>query len=200
MRSRGVMIVFLTLLLAATASWADKKSDKKADPKKKTTQTPPAQTSEYMNADQGEKDTVWIEYRQNGRQIMADIWLANDQPLAGGQIPLRFGNGKAPLVVDSVVWDAKRAGHFDMKNDGVDSLLQTMRIGFIADLSGRRPPLDIGRGKLLTVYFTLKSNSPYDLTLDTLTLSGSYNLLMVDGAAATATVIFRQETTKFRTK
>ncbi len=188
MRFRSLLVALLFFCLAFASAWAQKgekaPSSKTSKAVPKTAQTKP--------------DSVWFEFKQTGNQVVADLFLFNDQPLAGGQIPLRFGNGKAPLTVDSVQFDPKRAGKFDFKNGGIDSVNQTMRIGFISDLSGRKPPLEPGRGKLLTIFFSLKSDKPYEMVLDTLTLPGGYAFLLADVSAQTTPALFK--TGKFKTK
>jgi hypothetical protein len=144
-----------------------------------------------LKVSHGQADKIWIEVNPaSGNKVVADVYVENDQPVAGGQIPLRYGNGKAPVDVDSVVFDAARAGKFDIKNDGIDSVSQTLRIGFIADISGRRPPLQAGKGKLLSIYFNIKSAEPYQVQVDTVTLSGGYSLLLVDQAAESIPATF----------
>jgi hypothetical protein len=85
-----------------------------------------------------------------------------------------------------------------MKNEGIDTLTQTMRIGFLADITGRKPPLEPGQGKLLTIYLSLKTEKPYEVVLDTTTLGGGYVLGMYDQSAQTIPLAFK--TGKFKTK
>src|SRR4030065_1361503 len=97
---RSLLVALLFFCLTFASAWAVKgekaSSGKTSKAVPKTEQTKP--------------DTVWFEFRQTGNKVIADLFLYNDQPLAGGQIPLRFGNGKAPLTLDSVQFDPKRAG------------------------------------------------------------------------------------------
>jgi hypothetical protein len=187
MRFRSLVTAVLFLTLIAAAALAQKGEQPNLNQNQPTLKISHAKT-----------DTLWVEFKQSGKQLVADLMLFNDQAIAGGQIPLRFGNGKAPLVVDSVVYDSKRAGKFDVTNIGADTASQTLRLGFIADISGRRPPLEAGRGKIMTIYFTLKANKPQEVVVDTVTLAGGYSFLFADQAAQTIPVAFK--TGKFKTK
>ncbi|OGC76181.1 MAG: hypothetical protein A2Z27_05805 [candidate division Zixibacteria bacterium RBG_16_50_21] len=190
MRFRSLVTAVLFLTLIAAAALAQKKEQPNLN-----------QNQPTLKINHAKTDTVWFEFKQQGKQLTADLMLFSDQPIAGGSIPVKFGNGKAPLSVDSVVFDAKRAGRFDIRNDGVDdsvNIRQAIRLGFIADLSGRKPPLEAGRGKLLTLYFTLKTDRPYEVVLDTTTMSGGYQFQLVDPAAGTIPAAFK--TGKFKTK
>jgi len=183
----GLFLSILTFL-----AWAQK------GPRPDLSQTP----QPVLKIEHAKPDTIWFEFKQTGNKLMADLLLFNDQPIAGGQIPLKFGNGKSPLAVDSVVFDKKRAGKFDMTNDGakdpVNRANQTLRIGFLADISGRKPPLEVGKGKLLTIYFSLKTDKAYEVEVDTTTLAGGYSFLFADQAAQNIPAVFKKG--KFKTK
>lgn len=149
------------------------------------------QSQSKKKVSHGQADKIWIELNQvSENKVVADVYVENDQPVAGGQIPLRYGNGKSPVDVDSVVFDAVRAGKFDVKNDGIDSASQILRLGFLADISGRKSPLQASKGKLISIYFNIKSEEPYQVQVDTLTLSGGYSLLLVDQLAESIPVTF----------
>src|SRR3970040_2232114 len=108
-KSLGWTVALLILFLSLT--YAQKKDEK----------VQLGQSSEpTLKVDHAKADTLWFEFKQNGNKLVADLMLFSDQPIAGGQIPLKFGNGKAPLAVDSVKFDSKRAGKFDLTHSGLD--------------------------------------------------------------------------------
>lgn len=189
MRFRIITISLAILLLTCSLAFAQKGEQPQL-----------GQNQPQLKINHGKTDTLWIEFKQDGKQVVADVMLFNDQPIAGGQIPIKYGNGKSPIQVDSVVFDSKRAGKFDVANgtEGIDKATQTVRIGFLADISGRKPPLEPGKGRLLSIYLSLKSEKPYEVVLDTATLAGGYSLMMADQAAQTIPLAFK--TGKFKTK
>ena len=191
MQRKILTALIFALTLALTIAWAQKEDKLQLKGK----QPEPEHTLKINHA---KPDTVWVEYKQAGKKLMADVYVFSDQPIAGGQIPLKFGNGKSPLSVDSVVFDKARTAKFDITNDGIDNAQQILRIGFLADISGRKPPLLAGRGKLLTIYFDLKTDQPYEVVVDTATLTGGYDLLLADQAAQNIPVTFKKS--KFKTK
>ncbi len=191
MRFKSFLIALAALFLLTSLAFAQK--GKKKEDKVQLQQT----TTPALKIDHAKTDTLWFEFKQTGTKVMADLFIFNDEPIAGGQIPLKFGNGKSPLDVDSVVFDKNRAARFDVTNASPDTM-QSLRIGFIADISGRKPPLEAGKGRLLTIYFNLKTDKPYEVVLDTTTLVGGFTLLFADQAAQTIPVAFKAG--KFKTK
>jgi hypothetical protein len=191
MRFKSFLIA-LTALFLLTSLASAQKGEKKGDKVQLQQTTTPA-----LKINHAKTDTLWFEFKQTGNKVMADLFIFNDEPIAGGQIPLSFGNGKSPIDVDSVVFDKNRAARFDVTNASPDTM-QSLRIGFIADISGRKPPLEAGKGRLLTIYFNLKTDKPYEVVLDTTTLVGGFSLLFADQAAQTIPVAFK--TGKFKTK
>ena len=191
MRFKSFLIASTALFLLTSLASAQK-GEKKED-KVQLQQS----TSPTLKINHAKPDTLWFEFKQTGNKVMADLFVFNDEPIAGGQIPLRFGNGKSPIDVDSVVFDKKRAARFDVTNASPDTM-QSLRIGFIADISGRKPPLEAGKGRLLTIYFNLKTDKSYEVVLDTTTLAGGFSLLFADQAAQTIPVAFKAG--KFKTK
>ncbi len=188
-QGRTIIMSLVTLLLTCSLAFAQKGEQPQL-----------SQNQPQLKVNHAKTDTVWFEFKQDGKKVVAEVMLFNDQPIAGGQIPLKYGNGKSPIEVDSVVFDSKRAGKFDVANgtEGIDKATQTIRIGFLADISGRKPPLEPGKGRLLSIYLSLKTDKPFEVVLDTTSLTGGYSLMMADQAAQTIPVAFK--TGKFKTK
>jgi hypothetical protein len=95
-------------------------------------------------------------------------------------IPLRFGDGKAPLYCDSVIFTGTRVDYFQLKSALIDTANQTILIGLIADLSGKVPTLAEGKGNVATIYFTVKKGAKRGgVTIDTTFISPSNTLKLV---------------------
>ena len=99
---------------------------------------------------------------------MASVSVFNDEDLAAMTLAFRFGNGKTPIRCDSVSFRGTRTEDFAMKTQFVDTVLQTVLIGLISDMSGSKPPLEKGNGEVARMYFTFPKNQKFqDFFLDT---------------------------------
>ena len=110
--------------------------------------------------------TVFQEEKSN--QVMASVWVFNDEELAAMTLPFRYGDGKSPLRCDSIkFWDT-RTMFFDMKTELIDTARQAVLIGLIADMSGQRPPMKKGDGEVAKIYFTIPKGAKFqDFYMDT---------------------------------
>lgn len=160
-------------------------------------QAPLAQ-SQATKTDHGKVDTCYIEFTQKKDKVVAKVNIFNDQKLAGAAIPLKYGDGKAPLQVDSVSFLKTRVEGFAWKHGGfkentvLNDSLQAILIGLIANLGGSQLPLDKGNGAVAYVYFTLKTDKPYQVTLDTTSLPPNNTLLLVDPDAGVVPLAFKK--------
>jgi len=164
--------------------------------------TVPAQAQVKKTTDHGKADTCYIEITQKKDKLIAKVNIFNDQKLSGAAIPLKYGDGKAPLKVDSVSFLKTRVEGFAWKHGGftektvLNDSSQAILIGLIANLGGPQPPLDKGNGAVAYIYFTLKTDKPYQITLDTTSLPPNNSLMLVDPEAGVVPLIFRKGTFK----
>jgi len=148
--------------------------------------------------DHGKVDTCSIEFSQKKDKIIAKVNISNDQVLAGAAIPLKYGNGKEPLQVDSVSFAKTRTEGFAWKhartNDSVmvNDSLQAVLISLIANLGGAQPPMEKGKGAVANIYFTLKTNKPYEVQIDTTHLPPNNTLMFVDSEAQVVPLAFKK--------
>ncbi len=151
-------------------------------------------------ADHGKVDTCYIEFTQKQDKIIAKINLSNDQKLAGAAIPLKYGNGKTPLQVDSVTFSKSRTQGFawkearfkekDLNNDSLQAIL----IGLIANLGGAQQPLDKGKGPVAYIHFTVKTDKSFEVSLDTTSLPPNNTLMVIDVDAGVVPLAFKKGT------
>lgn len=127
----------------------------------------------------GKPDTCRIVVLQDEKsnQVMASVSVFNDEDLAAMTLPFRYGNGKSPIKVDSVIFWKTRSEYFDMKSQLLDTTRQTVLIGLIADMSGSRPPMKKGDGEVARIYFTLDKSSKFEDVLMDTTWVYPYNVL-----------------------
>jgi len=157
--------------------------------------TAPAQVKK---TDHGKIDTCYIEFTQKKDKLVAKVSIFNDQKLAGAAIPIKYGNGKAPLKVDSVSFLNTRVEGFAWKHGGftektvLNDSLQAILIGLIANLGGPQPPMDAGKGAVAYIHFTLKTDKPYLVTLDTTSVPPNNTLMLVDPDAQVVPLAFRK--------
>jgi len=157
----------------------------------------PAQ-GQLEKIDHGKVDTCYFEFTQKKDKLVAKVSIFNDQKLAGAAIPLKYGNGKAPLKVDSVSFLKTRVEGFAWKHGGfteknvLNDSTQAILIGLIANLGGPQPPLDKGNGAVAYIHFTLKTDKPYQVTLDTTSLPPNNTLMLVDPDAQVVPLSFKK--------
>ncbi|MCK4428001.1 MAG: hypothetical protein KAW16_05925 [candidate division Zixibacteria bacterium] len=110
-------------------------------------------------------------------QVMASVSISNNEELAAITLPFSYGNGDTPIRCDSIKFDKTRVEYFELKFPRIDTVKQTILLGLLPDLSGRKPPLKKGDGEVARIYFTLKKGAKFqDFFLDT-TLIRPFNRL-----------------------
>jgi hypothetical protein len=118
----------------------------------------------------GKPDTCRIITFQDEKknQVMASVWVFNDEELVAMTLPFRYGNGNTPIRCDSIRFGKTRVEYFEMKYPRIDTVDQTFLMGLLPDFSGNVPPLKKGKGEVARVYFTLKEGAKFqDFFLDT---------------------------------
>lgn len=117
----------------------------------------------------GKPDTCRIVVVQDEKsnQAVASVSVFNDEELAAMTLPFRYGSGKSPIRCDSIRFWNTRTLLFDMKTELVDTVRQTVLIGFIADMTGTKAPLEKGDGDVARIYFTLPKKEKFqDFVMD----------------------------------
>jgi hypothetical protein len=112
----------------------------------------------------GKPDKVEVVVKQvKPNQFALELGWDNDQKLAAMAFPLIVKGKDFKMHYDSVSWKG-RAEYFAVKSvHPVDSLQQVL-VGFLADITGETPPLEIGKGTVAKLFFT--ANSPTKKTFD----------------------------------
>jgi len=152
--------------------------------------------------DYGKMDTCYIEITQNKDKLVAKVSIFNDQKLAGAAIPIKYGDGKSPLKVDSVSFLKTRVEGFAWKHGGfqeqtvLNDSMQAVLIGLIANLGGPQPPLDKGNGPVAYIHFSLKTDKPYTVNLDTTSIPPNNTLMLVDPEAQVVPSAFKKGSIK----
>jgi hypothetical protein len=127
----------------------------------------------------GKPDTcrIAVEQDQKTGQGVIHVSVFNDENLAALTLPFSYGDGKSPVRCDSVRFRNTRSESFDMITANIDTVAQTVLIGLIADMTGRKPPMEKGDGAVATIYFTFPANQRFhDFVMDT-TWVRPFNLL-----------------------
>ena len=111
---------------------------------------------------------IVVSQKEKSNQVIASVSVFNDEELAALTLPFRFGNGKSPIRCDSVRFRGTRTEDFAWKTQLIDTVLQTVLIGLISDMSGTKPPLKKGDGEVAKIYFTIPKDQKFmDSFIDT---------------------------------
>ena len=134
---RKWVVLVLTLLLAAGAAQAQD------------------QAKETKGGSASALDTVKVMvFPAGSNQLRLDIFVVNSAPVAGMPVPMKVWSKEAKVAFDSVSYQGGRVEYFQLKAENADTANHTVLLGLIADLSGTKPPLEPGRGKAFSLYFT----------------------------------------------
>ncbi len=91
-----------------------------------------------------------------------DLSWDNDQKLTAFAYPLIVRGNGFKMHYDSVTWTG-RTEYFAVKSVRPIDSLQQVLVGLFATLDGSKPPLEEGKGKLATLYFTADAKSAIDV-------------------------------------
>lgn len=132
----------------------------------------------------GKVDTIYAEVAK----IDSSLWTitiayTNDEPVVGLSVPLKYTAGLNRIVADSAVYAGGRVEQFTYKGFRVDTAIQCLTLGMIANLGPTKYRLETGAGRLVTVYVSSLEDKPImKLTVDTTTTHPSNSLLVVTDA------------------
>lgn len=119
-----------------------------------------------------------------GAHFSVPVYFANDVPIAGVSVPLKFS--EAEVECDSVSFRGSRVADWVFGTSYYDNDLREIRLGAVTTGEGLRP----GRGLLATVYFWAYGNSPDgDMTIDTAKLYPNYDLRYADTSITGSTFV-----------
>ena len=152
----------------------------------------------------GKPDTckVTVVQKEKSNKVEAKVFLFNDEDLAALTVPLKFGDSKkSSLYCDSVSYVKTRVDYFSWKTGWIDSTANTVLIGLIADLSGKKPPLKPGSGQIATVYFSVKKGAkPTEVVLDTCFVKPSNVLKLITNDGKEIVPVFDNKNAKIKIK
>ncbi len=118
----------------------------------------------------GKPDTcrvVVVQDQKTGKAV-AHVSVFNDEDVAALTLPFSYGDGTSPVRCDSVRFWNTRAQLFDMKTELIDTVRQTVLVGLIADMTGKKPSLEKGDGEVAKIYFTFPTSQRFhDFVMDT---------------------------------
>lgn len=138
-----------------------------------------AQTDPY-----GKIDTIYAEVDM----IEPHIWTisinyTNDEAVVGLTVPLKYKSGLVKLIADSAIYAGGRAAHFTYRGFRVDTAIQCLTLGMLANLGPTTNRLEPGSGRLVTVYLSSIDDVAIDkLVVDTTTTNPSNSLLVMTDA------------------
>lgn len=153
-----------------------------------------AQTDPY-----GKIDTVYAETAM----IQPNIWTitvnyTNDEPIVGLSIPLKYRSGLVKLIADSAVYTGGRAANFAYRGFRVDTAIQCLTLGMIANLGPTTVRMEPGTGRLVTIFLSsIDDVAITKLVVDTTTTNPNNSLLtMTDAVIGTPPDTVRPEFNK----
>ncbi len=147
----------------------------------------------------GKVDTVYAETAM----IDSNIWTitvnyTNDEAIVGLSIPLKYHAGLVKLIADSAVYAGGRAASFAYRGFRVDTAIQCLTLGMIANLGPTTLRMEPGTGRLVTIYLSsIDDLAIKKLVVDTTTTNPNNSLLtMTDALIGTPPDTVRPEFNK----
>lgn len=135
--------------------------------------------------------SVVVDQKPGSSSVIAKVNLYNGEKLSAIVCPLKYGNGKTPIVLDSVSFVNTRVEKFAFKYPNIDPKTQQLNIALISTLSAADYYLPKGEGEIALLYFTLKKGaSEASVTVDTALFPPGNVLQLVDPAAKSMNVGF----------
>jgi len=131
----------------------------------------------------GKVDTMYAELAK----VDSGLWTitvayTNDEPVVGLSVPLKYSAKDVRLIADSAIYAGGRvrAANFSYLGFRVDTAIQCLTLGMIANLGPTHNRLEPGSGRLVTIYLSSVDSKPVTkLAVDTTTTHPSNSLLVV---------------------
>jgi len=128
--------------------------------------------------------SIVVDQKPGSSNVVAKVNLSNMEKLSAIVCPLKYGNGKTPIVLDSVSFVNTRTEKFALKYPNIDPKTQKVNIALISTLSAADFYLPKGDGEVALLYFTLKKGATEaSVTLDTALFPPANVLQLVDPQA-----------------
>jgi len=135
--------------------------------------------------------SVVVDQKSGSDKEVAKVNLKNDEKLTAIVLPLKYGNGKTRITLDSVSFVDTRVEDFVFKFPNIDKKSQKVNIALISTLSAAKVFLSKGEGEIARLYFTLKKGGKEgSVTLDTSLFPPSNILQMVEAEDNNAKSIY----------
>jgi hypothetical protein len=135
--------------------------------------------------------SVVVDQKAGSDKVIASVNLKNDEKLTAIVLPLKYGDGKTPITLDSVSFAKTRVADFALKHANIDQKAQKVLIPLISTLSAADVYLTKGDGEIARLYFTLKKGGgEKTVAIDTCFFPPSNVLQMVEGEEKAAKSIF----------
>ncbi|MFZ5979220.1 MAG: hypothetical protein ACOYVF_01175 [Candidatus Zixiibacteriota bacterium] len=104
----------------------------------------------------------------------------NDESVIALSLPFKITAGLNRIVADSIVYAAGKVDSFAYKGFRVDTAIQCITLGLIANLGPTKNKLAPGSGPFATVYISSLEQKPIEkLKIDTTTTSPNNSLMIV---------------------
>jgi len=156
-------LVILSILLLFSITWSQKAKS-------------PAAKSDVLS--------IVVDQKPGSNNVVAKVNLSNLEKLSAIVCPLKYGNGKTPIVLDSVSFVNTRTEKFALKYPNIDPKTQKVNIALISTLSAADFYLPKGDGEVALLYFTLKKGATEaSVTVDTALFPPANVLQLVDPQA-----------------
>lgn len=128
--------------------------------------------------------SVVVDQKPGSSSVLVKVNLSNQEKLSAIVVPLKYGKGKTPIVLDSVSFVGTRTEKFAFKTPNINSKTQQVLIPLISTLSAADLYLPKGEGEVAKLYFTLKKGATESsVTLDTAMFPPANTLQLVDPQA-----------------
>ncbi|MBN1212351.1 MAG: hypothetical protein JXA92_07215 [candidate division Zixibacteria bacterium] len=147
----------------------------------------------------GKTDTLYADIAKlNETTWTVTLSFVNDEPLIGMALPFRLTAGLNRIVVDSVVYGGVAVKHdkdsdilftggtsrgvdqFAYKNMRVDTAIQCVTLGLIANLGPTKNQLSAGSGPIATLFVSSLEDKPIEkLNIDTTTTHPNNSLMVI---------------------
>lgn len=129
----------------------------------------------------GKVDTIYAELAKVDSSLWTiTIAYTNDEPVVGLSVPLKYNAGSNRLIADSAIYAGGRVEQFVYRGFRVDTAIQCLTLGMIANLGPTHNKLAPGTGRLVTVYLSSVDDKPITkLSVDTTTTHPNNSLLVM---------------------
>jgi hypothetical protein len=112
----------------------------------------------------------------SGESYIVPVELSNTIPMAALDLPLKFSEG---VTLEEVTFEGTRSEYFDFKWANIDNDNNTVVIGLIPMIEGKKPDLESGEGVIGNLVFTVDDPSVKDIEVTATTMEKPQHTLML---------------------